>query len=363
MCSGLDVHRLFALPACGRSDSLAARVCPSSGGDGDGTRTRGTIMRALSGIKPSGKLHIGNYFGMIRPALALQEQHEPFLFIADYHALTTIRDPEEMRHYTADMALDFLSCGLDPERTVFYRQSDVPEVTELTWLLSVLTPMGLLERCHSYKDSLARGLPATHGLFTYPVLMAADILAVQSDVVPVGRDQKQHLEVARDIAIKFNNQYGEVFRIPEAMIQDEVAVVPGVDGQKMSKTYDNTIEVFAPLKQARKAIMRIVTDSKTVEEPKDPDDSTIFALYKLFATDEQRDALAERFRAGGMGYGDAKKDLFALYEDFFQAVRQRRTELEQRPDYIESVLEQGATRARAVVRETLQKARVAVGLD
>ena len=320
-------------------------------------------QRVLSGIKPSGKLHIGNYFGMIQPALEMQEAHEPYLFIADYHALTTVRDPHELREHTLDLALDFLACGLDPNKTVFYRQSDVPEVTELTWLLSCLTPMGLLERCHSYKDSLARGMAASHGLFTYPVLMSADILAVQSDIVPVGRDQKQHLEVARDLAIKFNNQYGEIFRIPEPHIQDEVAVVPGVDGQKMSKTYNNTIELFAPIKSVRKAIMRIVTDSKTVEEAKDPDASTIYAIYRLFATEEQREELAARYRAGGMGYGDAKKALFEKFEQFFGPYREKREELAKDPGVVKAILEDGAARARVVVGETVAAARKAVGLD
>jgi tryptophanyl-tRNA synthetase len=320
-------------------------------------------MRVLSGIKPSGKLHIGNYFGMIQPALEMQEEHEPFLFIADYHALTTTQDPEAMREHTLDLALAYLACGLDPEKTVFYRQSDVPEVTELTWLLSCITPMGLLERCHAYKDSLAKGASANHGLFSYPVLMAADILAVQSDIVPVGRDQKQHLEVARDLAIKFNNQFGEVFKVPEPQIRDEVAVVPGVDGQKMSKTYDNTIELFGPIKPIRKTIMRIVTDSKTVEESKDPDDSTIFQLYRLFATDAQRDDLAERYRAGGLGYGQAKKELFELFEAHFGPYRERREELAKDIGSVKRILEEGAEKARVVVNETLARARQAVGLD
>jgi tryptophanyl-tRNA synthetase len=319
--------------------------------------------RVLSGIKPSGKLHIGNYFGMIRPALEMQEAHEPYLFIADYHALTTVRDPRELREHTLDLALDFLACGLDPGKTVFYRQSDVPEVTELTWLLSCLTPMGLLERCHSYKDSVAKGIAASNGLFSYPVLMSADILAVQSDIVPVGRDQKQHLEVARDLAIKFNNEYGEVFRIPEPQIQDAVAVVPGVDGQKMSKTYNNTIELFAPIKAVRKSIMRIVTDSKTVEDPKDPEESTIYALYRLFASDEQQEELANRYRAGGMGYGEAKKALFEQFEAFFGPYRAKREELAEDVDGVRAVLAKGAEKARAVVGETLAVARKAVGLD
>jgi tryptophanyl-tRNA synthetase len=241
-------------------------------------------MRILSGIQPSGKLHLGNYFGMMRPALDLQVQGEAYYFIANYHALTTVSEAAALRQGTLDVALDFLACGLDPARTVFYRQSDVPEVTELTWLLSVVTPMGLLERCHSYKDKVAKGIAASHGLFAYPVLMAADILAVQSNVVPVGRDQKQHVEVTRDIALKFNNQYGEVFTIPQEAIRDDVAVVPGLDGQKMSKSYNNTIEIFGDPKETRARIMRIVTDSKGVADAKDPDTCNVFALYRLFAT-------------------------------------------------------------------------------
>jgi len=320
-------------------------------------------MRVLSGIKPSGKLHLGNYFAMVRPALAMQQEHDAYLFIADYHALTTVREPEVLRRYARDMALDFLACGLDPQKTVFYRQSDVPEVTELTWLLSVLTPMGLLERCHSYKDALAKGVTPTHGLFTYPVLMAADILAVQSDIVPVGRDQKQHLEVARDIAVKFNQAYGEVFKIPKPVIRDEVAVIPGLDGRKMSKSYNNTIEVFAPLKQIRKAVMSIVTDSKTVEDPKEPETSTIFALYRLLATEAEQQSMAERYRAGGLGYGEAKKALYERIEEHFAPYRKRREELEQRPGHVETVLREGAARARAVAQQTLQRCRSAAGLD
>lgn len=320
-------------------------------------------MRILSGIQPSGKLHIGNYFGMMRPAIELQEKGDAYLFIANYHALTSVRDPEALRRQTWDVALDFLACGLDPERTAFYRQSDVPEVQELAWILSNVTPLGLLERCHSYKDKLAKGIAPNHGLLAYPVLMAADILIVQSDIVPVGKDQKQHLEVTRDVAIKFNNQYGEVFRIPEAYIAEQVAVVPGVDGQKMSKSYSNTIEIFGDSKQARKRIMGIVTDSKGLEEPKDPDTNNIFALYKLFAAPEQQSDMAGRFRAGGMGYGTAKKELSDLFEAYFAPMRAKRAELEANPDYVEGILQQGAEKARVLARETLGKARRAVGLE
>ena len=320
-------------------------------------------MRILSGIQPSGKLHLGNYFGMMRPVLELQEQGEAFIFIANYHALTTINDPAELRANTWDVALDFLACGLDPKKAAFYRQSDVPEVTELTWLLSTLTPMGLLERCHSYKDKTARGIAASHGLFSYPVLMAADILSVQSDLVPVGRDQKQHVEVTRDLAIKFNNQYGPVFKIPEASIRDEVAVVPGVDGQKMSKSYNNTIEIFGSAKDARKSIMRIVTDSKALEDVKDPDTCNVFSLYKLLATPDQQAALAEKYRAGGMGYGEAKKALAELFEAHFAPYREKREALANDSDYVEDVLQDGARRARKEAAETLQRARQAAGLE
>ena len=320
-------------------------------------------MRILSGIQPSGKLHIGNYFGMIKPALALQGQGEVFLFIADYHALTTVSDPKFLRESIRDAAVDLLACGLDPDKACLYRQSDVPEVTELSWLLSNVTPMGLLERCHSYKDKVAKGVPTNHGLFAYPVLMTADILAVQSDVVPVGRDQKQHLEVARDVSIKFNNQYGEVFNVPEPQIKDEVAVVPGVDGEKMSKSYDNTIDIFGNLKANKKRIMRIVTDSAAVEDPKDPEQSTIYALYKLLASEEQCSDLAERYRAGGMGYGQAKKELYEQYECYFATYRTRHDELMNDLGYVESVLQRGATQAREETQKTLKAARAAVGLE
>lgn len=320
-------------------------------------------MRILSGIQPSGKLHIGNYFGMMKPAIELQQQGEAFLFIADYHALTTVQDAETLRGMVTDVALDFLACGLDPEKTAFYRQSDVPEVQELTWLLSIVCPMGLLERCHSYKDKTARGIAATHGLFAYPVLMAADILAVQSTTVPVGRDQKQHVEVTRDLALKFNNQFGEVFTVPEPSIRDTVAVVPGIDGQKMSKSYDNTLEIFGSPNDLKKRVMRIVTDSKELEDPKDPDTCNVFALYKLFASGEEQADLAGRYRAGRFGYGTAKKELLAEINGHFEPMRQKRAELENNMDYVDEVLRKGAEKARAETQKTLQAARKAVGLD
>ena len=319
-------------------------------------------MRILSGTQSSGKLHLGNYFGMMEPMLRATERGEVFLFIADYHALTTVRDPDLLRTLNQDVALDFLACGLDPEKVVFYQQSDVPEVTELTWMLSTITPMGLLERCHSYKDKIAKGLAASNGLFSYPVLMSADILSMQANLVPVGKDQKQHIEVARDLAIKFNHMYGEVFAVPEPEIKGSVAVVPGLDGQKMSKSYNNTIEIFGPAKAVRKKFMKIVTDSKGVEDPKDPDESLIFSLYKLFATEDEQAALAERFRAGGMGYGEAKQELYTRFEDVFGPCRERREELAADLPYVRDVLQDGAKKAKAVASETLDKARHAMGL-
>ena len=321
-------------------------------------------MKILSGIQPSGILHMGNYFGMMRPALELQEQGEAYLFIADYHAMTTIRDAEQLRAASREVALDFLACGLDPERTAFYRQSDVPEVTELAWMLSVVTPMGLLERCHSFKDKIAKGISPSHGLFSYPVLMAADILAVQSDVVPVGRDQKQHVEVTRDIALKFNNTFGEVFNIPAPSIQEHVAVVPGIDGQKMSKSYGNTIPLFgASPKELKKRVMSIVTDSKGLDDPKDPENCNVFALYKLFADSEEQAEMAARYLAGGLGYGDVKKELLNKIELYFAPFAARRAELIENPEYVESVLADGAERAGKLARETLECARRAVGLE
>ncbi len=320
-------------------------------------------VRILSGIQPSGKLHLGNYFGMMKPAIELQAQGETFLFIANYHALTTVTDPEALRRQTLDVALDFLACGIDPDRTVFFRQSDVPEVTELTWLLSTITPMGLLERCHSYKDKLARGIAANHALFAYPVLMASDILAYQSTLVPVGRDQKQHVEVTRDIALKFNNQYGPIFTIPEPSIREQVAVVPGIDGQKMSKSYNNHIELFGTEKETRARIMRMVTDSTPLEAPKNPDTCNVFALYRLFVDADGAAAMAARYRAGGFGYGDAKKALFGVVWDTLAPLRERRRAYEQDLLGVEDILARGAQKARETAGITLARARRAMGLD
>lgn len=321
-------------------------------------------MRILSGIQPSGQLHLGNYFGMMQPAIALQDEGQAFYFIADYHALTTVSDPASLRRNVEGVALDFLACGLDPAKAVFFRQSDVPEVTELSWILSCVCPMGLLERCVAYKDKVARGLEATHGLFAYPVLMAADILIYDSDIVPVGTDQKQHVEVTRDLALKINHLFGgEVLRIPEPRIREATAKVPGVDGEKMSKSYDNTIPIFEAEKPMRKRVMGIVTDSKAVEDPKEPDDSTIFALYRLLASEEECQAMAADFRRGGVGYGDFKKRLFGVLWEHFAPFRARRAELQAAPDYVAGVLRDGAEKARSTASAVLQRVRRAVGLD
>jgi tryptophanyl-tRNA synthetase len=301
---------------------------------------------------------------MMKPAIELQSRGEAFIFIANYHALTTLSDPAVLRQCTSDVALDFLACGLDPERSVFFRQSDVPMVTELTWLLSTVTPMGLLERCHSYKDKLAKGIPPSHGLFAYPVLMAADILAYQSNRVPVGRDQKQHVEVTRDIAIKFNAQVGQpVFTIPEPDIRESVAVVPGIDGQKMSKSYDNHIELFGDEKDLKARVMRIVTDSTPLGAPKDPEKCNVFALYRLVAGEEQVGEMRRRYREGGYGYGSAKKDLFEAIRSHFAPFRRRRAELAADPVYVEGILKRGGERARHEASLTLAAARRALGLD
>jgi tryptophanyl-tRNA synthetase len=322
------------------------------------------VMRILSGIQPTGILHIGNYFGMMRPAIALQESegNETFYFIADYHALTTVDNPEALRTNSRQVALDFLACGLDVTRNALFRQSDVPQVTELTWILSTVTPKGLLERAHSYKDKVARGLPASAGLFTYPVLMAADILIYDSDLVPVGKDQKQHLEMTRDIAIKFNETFGECFKLPEAQIQATTETVPGVDGQKMSKSYKNTIDIFGDEKETRKRVMSMVTDSKPVEAPKDATGSTIFQLYSLVGTSQEIAEMRERFEKGGTGYGDFKKQLFAKLWEYFEPMRKRRDEILKDPGYIDEVLKRGATRANEEADKVMDRVRAAIGL-
>lgn len=320
-------------------------------------------QRILSGVQPSGTLHIGNYFGMMKPALAMQDSHDCYLFIADYHALTQTPDPQVLRERVTNVALDFLAAGLDPKKTTFFRQSDVPQVQVLTWILNCITPVGLLERCHSYKDKVAKGIVANHGLFSYPVLMAADILLYNSNLVPVGKDQKQHLEVTRDLAVRFNNRYGDILTIPKPIIKDEVAVVPGVDGQKMSKSYNNIIEIFGPQKKMRKKIMKIVTDSTPLEDPKDADSCNVFSLFKLLATADECQELRERYQAGGMGYGHAKQALFEKYWEYFQDFRERRTELEDNLDYVEETLNKGAIRAQQTADELIIKVKKAVGLS
>lgn len=321
-------------------------------------------MRILSGIQPSGILHVGNYFGMMKPAIELQEQGEAYYFIANYHSMTSVFDAAQRRAFTRDVAIDFLACGLDPAKAVFFRQSDVPEVTELTWLLSTVTPMGLLERSHSYKDKLAKGISPNHGLFTYPVLMAADILIYDSALVPVGKDQKQHLEITRDIAIKFNQIYGETFVIPEPRIREDTAVVPGTDGQKMSKSYGNTLDLFTEEKAARKRIMSLVMDSRTPQEPKpDAEQNIAIQLLRLVAPETVYNDTLEYLRAGGLGYGDLKKRLFECYWEYFAPARRRREELMANLDYVEKVLTDGAANARKVADGVLTRARRACGID
>ena len=319
-------------------------------------------MRILSGIQPSGTLHLGNYFGMMKPAIELQEKGEAYYFIADFHALTTVHNGSALRANVRELAIDFLACGLNPEKAVFFRQSDVPAVTELSWILSTVTPMGLLERCHSFKDKTARGLAATHGLFAYPVLMAADILIYDSDLVPVGRDQKQHLEVTRDIAVKINETYGPIFKLPEPSIREDAAVVPGLDGAKMSKSYGNTIEIFAPENALKKKIMGIKTDSTPVESPKSTENSSILGLYKLVASESDYQTMESEFLRGGTGYGDFKKRLFGAVWDYFAPFRIRREEILQDPAYVDRVLAEGAEKARGVSDGVMQRVRAAVGL-
>jgi tryptophanyl-tRNA synthetase len=321
-------------------------------------------MRILSGIQPSGALHLGNYFGMMRPAIELQDRGEAYYFIANYHSMTSLFDASERRKNTLDVALDFMACGLDPKKSVFFRQSDVPEVTELAWMLTTLTPMGMLERATSYKDKIARGIAPNHGIFAYPVLMAADILIYDSNVVPVGKDQKQHVEMTRDIAAKFNEQYGQTFVIPEPQIREEVALVPGTDGQKMSKSYGNTIEIFGEEKATRKKIMGLVMDSRTPAEPKpDADKNLAIQLLKLVALAETAKDFEDRLRAGGLGYGDLKKALFEHYWNYFAAARTRRAELATHLDHVNTVLADGAARARALAQKVLKRAKEASGLD
>jgi tryptophanyl-tRNA synthetase len=317
--------------------------------------------RVLSGIQPSGSLHIGNYFGMIKRMIEYQDSSDLFCFIVNLHSLTTISG-KELKKFTLQAAMDLLALGIDPDKCYFWVQSDVPETTELAWVLSTLAPMGLMERAHSYKDKVAKGIQPNLGLFSYPILMAADILINQADVVPVGKDQKQHVEITRDIAIKFNNTFGEVFTIPDPEIPKEVAVIPGTDGQKMSKSYGNTIPIFAEDSVIKKAVMGIVTDSKGVEEPKEPKGNTIFELYKLFASKDEAEEMSDRFLKGGMGYGDAKKMLLEKILNSFKPFKEKRAYLENHPKEVEEILAKGAEKVRKVTHATMNKVREVTGL-
>jgi tryptophanyl-tRNA synthetase len=320
-------------------------------------------MRVLSGVQPSGDLHIGNYFGAIRQFVELQDEHDNYYFLADLHALTTVQDAGRMRQLVRDLSAGFLALGLDPDRSVLYRQSDIPEIPELTWYLSTVTSMGLLQRCHSFKDKVSQGVIPNHGLFAYPVLMAADILIVRSNLVPVGRDQKQHLEVTRDMAASFHATYDcEVFTLPDALIRDEVAVVPGLDGRKMSKSYGNAIDLFGPEKPVRKRIMALVTDSTPVSEPKPTEGSALYSLLKLFAPPDEQEWVDRAFAEGGVGYGDMKKRLFEYYMDVFGEARKRFDELQKDPGEVERVLADGARKARETAGPLMDDVRRAVGM-
>ena len=319
-------------------------------------------MRVLSGIQPTGRPHWGNYFGAIRQYIDLQSEAQSFYFIANLHALTTIRDGKKLRQNSLDMAMDLLALGLDPNQATLFIQSDVPEIPELCWLLMSGTPMGLLERCVSYKDKIGKGLPVVTGLFTYPILQAADILAYDSDVVPVGEDQKQHIEVCRDIATSFNHHYGEVFVVPRAKILDSSAKVPGTDGEKMSKSYDNFIEIFEPVKSMKKKVMRISTDSRPMEDPKDPEGDHLFQLYSLFSDEASIAEMASMYRAGGFGYGDVKKKIAEAAETYFAVARERRAELESNPQSVHEILADGASAARKKAATVLARAKKACGL-
>ena len=319
-------------------------------------------MRVLSGIQPTGRPHWGNYFGAIRQYIDLQHDNDGLYFIADLHALTTVRDPEVLRGYVIDAALDMIALGLDPERATVFVQSDVPEICELTWLLMTCTPMGMLERCHAYKDKKARGLDADAGLFTYPVLMAADILAYDSEVVPVGEDQVQHIEVTRDLAQRFNHAFGETFKLPKAKTLDVGARVPGTDGEKMSKSYDNTLPLFGEVKKIRKQIMRITTDSRPMEDAKEPEGDHLFELFRLFAPPDEVDQMAAMYRRGNFGYGDVKKAVAEQSERHFENARRRREELAADRTYVDDVLRRGGDRARELAAATLDRAKQNCGL-
>jgi tryptophanyl-tRNA synthetase len=319
-------------------------------------------MRILSGIQPTGLPHLGNYFGMMKAAIELQEKGEALYFVADLHALTTVRDPEALCKNSREVAIDFLACGLDPAKACLFRQSDITCIPELAWILSTVTPMGLLERCHSYKDKLAKGLHASLGLFSYPVLMAADILAYDSDVVPVGKDQKQHLEVTRDIAVKINELYGEILKLPEPMIRDESAAIPGTDGAKMSKSYGNTLELFLEESALKKKIMGIQTDSTPLEYPKPIEGSAILGIYKHVASPSEYALMEQEFLAGGKGYGDFKKRLFAAVWEYFAPMRDRREQIAADPAELDRILKRGAERATAIAYPVMERLREAIGL-
>jgi len=317
----------------------------------------------LSGIQPSGKLHIGNYFGAMRQHIAMQEKGDAFYFLANYHSLTSVNDGQTLTNYTLDVVLDYLALGLDPEKCTFFAQSDVPQTAELAWILGTLTPVSLMEKGVAYKDKVANGLNPNIGLFTYPILQAADILIYHSDIVPVGEDQKQNIEITRDLAGKLNRMYEQdLLKIPEEHIVKSVATVPGVDGRKMSKSYGNTIDIFDEGKSLKKTVMSIKTDSTALEDPKNPETCNVFALIKLFADDETKEQISEKYRAGGFGYGHAKKELLSLIEAYFADARQRRKELAANPDYLHDVLREGGNRARERAEEVMEPIRSATGL-
>ncbi|NIA23681.1 MAG: tryptophan--tRNA ligase [Proteobacteria bacterium] len=320
-------------------------------------------MRVLSGIQPSGSLHIGNYFAMMKRMIEYQNNNDLFCFIVNYHALTTVTDGKALAGNTFNAAVDFLSLGINPDKAVFFVQSDVPEVTELTWILANQTPVGLLQRAHSYKDKIAKGISPNHGLFSYPVLMAADILLYSGEKVPVGKDQKQHVEIARDIAIKFNNIYGDILVIPEPDIDKNVATVPGIDGQKMSKSYNNTIKIFAPEKEIKKAVMSIVTDSTPVDQQKNPDKSVLFKIYSLFLNNDERGELRNRFLTPGLRYGDVKKELFGRIMDYFAPFRERREYYMNHREEVIDTLESGAKKAKKEADIVMEKVRNATGIN
>jgi len=321
------------------------------------------MARILSGIQPSGSLHIGNYFGMMKQMIQYQNNSELFCFIVNYHAMTSLHDGNELRKNTVEAAIDFLALGLDPEKSIFWVQSDVPEVMELSWILSCHTSLGLLERSHSYKDKISRGLVPNAGLFTYPVLMAADILLYDTNIVPVGKDQKQHIEITRDIAGSFNNTYGDIFVMPEGEISEETSIIPGIDGQKMSKSYGNTINIFDDEKTLKKKVMKIVTDSTPVEDPKDPDKCNLFSIYKLFAAEDSLRNMKERYLKGGTGYGQVKNELLEILIEYFKPYRENRKSFEQDPGEIYNILKKGANKARSVAAVTLKRVKDAVGIN